>query len=228
MAAEDREARVATRIRELTRGELIERWHQYRTEYNNLALKSKTGSKPRCVMCKQLYRRQRLDDRGKGAVFYKGKDGSYIGECGGGGSKGPCKGLRIPPADYIDSATLRKELHGAKDELMRELKHVRDRVFGTEKLTKEDDEAFRALTREYTAIRKMEEQYKSNLPDIGFTGSSYVVEDRRPETSGGANLDSMVFRSNKILVPKKDKTVEFDSGDMVFGVVCKEDLPVQV
>jgi hypothetical protein len=169
-----------------------------------------------------------MGDRGKGCRLYRGKDGSYIGECGGGVKRGPCDGMNIPPADYVDSATLNKELRNAKDELMRELKHVRDRVFGTEHLTKDDDEEFRALTREYTGIRKMEEKYKDNITSMHFSGSAYSTEDSRPETEGGANMESTMFRSNKILIPKKDKTIEFEMGDMVLGVVCKEDLPVRV
>jgi len=222
------QVRAGERIRALTREELIQKWYDFRKEYNESALKAAKGKLPGCVMCKHLYRRQRQGDRGKGCRLYRGKDGSFIGECGGGTKRGPCDGMNIPPTDYIDSATLHKELRSAKEELMRELKHVRDRVFGTEHLTDEDDKEFRALTREYTGIRKMEEAYKDNITTMRFSGVSYSVEDRRPETDGGANMESMVFRSNKILVPKKDKAVEFEMGDMVLGVVCKEDLPVRV
>lgn len=222
--------RTRTRSRQpmidLTREELIQKWYDFREKYNKEALKSKTGKLPACIMCKELYGR-RLRDRGRGSTFYRGDDGAYIGKCGGNTKVGPCDGMNIVPVDYVDSATLHTELRSAKDEIMRELKHVRDRVFGTENLTKEDDAEFRALTREYTGIRKMEEQYKANVSSNRFTGASYTVEETSPETKGGANRESMRFHSNKIL-DMMDTRKEFDMGDMVLGVVCKEDLPVRV
>jgi hypothetical protein len=226
MEQSSRTTRTRERIRKFTREELINKWYDLRNEYNKLAVTTKTL--PRCVMCKHLYGRQRQGDRGKGCRFYRSKDGTFIGECGGGTKKGPCDGMNIPPAEYIDSSTLHTELRSAKDELMRELKHVRDRVFGTERLTDEDDKEFRALTREYTGIRKMEESYTDNITSVKFSGASYSVEDVRPETEGGTNMEKIVFRSNKILIPKNKKTVDFEMGDMVLGVVCKEDLPIRV
>jgi hypothetical protein len=223
---------------ETDRIKLIADWYKFRNTYNDKALKAarkyfiKNGSYsdsslhlPTCIFCTNIYSRRLAKNQGKGCLFYRDKEGNFIGEC----MKGRCDGMKIPPSNYIDSATLHTELQHAKEELMKELKYIRDRVFGSENITPEDDEEFRALTREYTGIRKMEEQYKKQIDTIPFNGHSYSIEDRRPNTEGGANNDRLIFRSNKILSLKgKDKLEGFETGDMVLGVVCKDDLPVRI
>lgn len=222
------EERMRRELDSLPREELVQRWYDLREEYNDRCLKSTTPGPASCVMCARLYRRTRQGDRGKGCRFYRDSDGSFIGECGGGVKIGPCPGMRILPENYIDSTTVHQEVRIAKDELLRELKHIRDRVFATETITPEDDADFKNLTREYRGIRKMEEAYTEARKNISYTGTAYIVEDGRPETEGGANVESVMFRSNKIRRRAKKGTESFDTGDMVLNVVCKEDLPVRL
>ena len=212
----------------LSREELVQKWYDLRKKYNQKMLTRSGKRAVRCVMCRDLYDRIKEGDMGVGCRFYRGPNGSYIGECGGGGNQEPCDGIEVPPTNFVDSYTVRNELRVAKNELMREIKHIRDRVFGTEHLTDEDDAEFRSLTREYTTIRKMEDRYKDSVEAIRFNGSTYITEDERPETEGGANPESVRFKTNKIRIPKKDKYIEFSMGEQVLGVICKEDLPVEV
>ena len=210
----------------MSREDQIKLWYDLRNNYN-IRFDGKSKILPECPFCKNIYERRSKKTIGKGAKFYKDKDGFFIGECGGGQTEGsPCDGMKISPASYLDSSTIKKELQSAKHELLRELKHIRDRVFATEYLTKEDDSDFNELSKEYMAIRKIEEKHQDIVKIQTYIGNSYSFEEPT-----GYEGESNIFKTSKIKTiggGKRPKLINFEIRDMVSIKIDKEELPVEL
>lgn len=187
-------------------------WYGTKRQYEESCVKNKTT--PPCIICGRIFGLAR-GVSGIGSKFYRNMDGDYVSECGGRDGRAVCPGIHIVPDAYVDRATITQEIHEAGDNLLTELKHIRDRVLALESINTEDETMFDELTEEYRAIKKIEDEHMKMIETQPYGGTIYTYEDEEGE----------IFKSPMIT------TVEgkpFACRDIVCETLCKEDLPVKI
>jgi hypothetical protein len=216
----------------LSKPSQILKWHDMKVRYEKTEAESESKASPTCEVCSRIFKLVR-GVAGIGTRFYRDEDGSYVAECGGRNDAPVCPGLRIVPDAYVDQATVTQELHQASSLLLRELKHIRDRVLALETITKDDERMFDELTEEYRAIRQLEEEHYRAIETQPYAGAIYSYEEgpgtELQQAASALAGEAEIFRSPMIFKQAKGGAMKpLETRDLVSVAICKEDLPVLI
>jgi len=187
-------------------------WYGTKRQYEESCVKNKKT--PPCIICGRIFGLAR-GVSGIGTKFYRSAEGNYIAECGGRDGRTVCPGIHIVPDAYVDKATITQEIHEAGENLLTELKHIRDRVLALETINSDDGALFDELTEEYRAIKKIEDEHMKMIEIQPYSGTIYTYEDEEGD----------IFKSPMIKTPEGKS---FVCRDIVCDTLCKEDLPVKI
>lgn len=197
----------------------------------NRKLAQEKAPKGQCVVCKSL--KFPIGLSGIGCTFERHADGRLTAVCGGRDGEQICPGYNIQQEAYVDQVTVSTEIRSTLRSMRKDLKLLRDRVLATETLSKGDEKTFREMSDQYSVLKQIEEEHKSEIERVDNEYSQIIsIEDEIlvPEAYFG---DTTGLKLRTPMLPMISKTGgishdEAEYPEMLMVAMCKDDIPVRV